>query len=358
MIEERRKTRQIMVGDVPVGGSAPVAVQSMTSTKTRDLAATIFQIEGLKRAGCEIVRVAVPGEEDAKSLAAIVEFSAMPVIADIHFDYRMALASLAAGAHALRINPGNIGGAKRVRIVVKEAKKRGVPLRVGVNAGSLEKEILEKHGSPTPEALVESALRQVELLESMEFHDFKLSIKSSDVLKTVEAYRLLSHEVDYPLHVGLTEAGGVLGGSVKSALAIGLLLKEGIGDTIRVSLTGDPVKEVTAAWAILGGLNIRRRGVDLISCPTCGRAEVDIESMVAEAEKRLVSIAAPIKVAIMGCVVNGPGEAREADIGIACGRGRGALFIRGEVVETLAEEGLLERLFEEIERLTREKVVR
>jgi len=349
----RKKTRQIMVGPVPVGAGAPIAVQSMTNTPTQDVAATVSQIERLQTAGCEIIRVAVPDLEAARAIAAIKQKIAIPLIADIHFDHRLALAAVRFGADALRINPGNIGSAAKVKAVVDCAKDAGIPIRIGVNSGSLEKDILNKFNGVTPEAMVASALRNIELLASLDFHQLKISIKASDVARTVAAYRLLSAQTDLPLHVGVTEAGTLYSGIVKSALGIGTLLAEGIGDTIRVSLTRDPVEEVRVGYEILKALGIRQRGPEIISCPTCGRCNIDLFDIVAKVEEALAATAAPIKIAIMGCVVNGPGEAREADIGIAGGDGTGILFRKGKVVRKFAQEKLVEVLMAEVDHYER-----
>ncbi len=337
------QSRQIQVGSVAIGGGAPVVVQSMTNTDTRDWQATVDQIRRLEEAGCELVRVAVLDQEAVEQLPQIKSAIGIPLIADIHFDHRLALGALRAGVDGLRLNPGNIGGADRVRTVVKAARERQVPIRIGVNSGSLEKELLAEHGRPTPEAMVASALRHIRLLEDHDFDLIKVSLKSSDVLDTIRAYRLLAAQVDYPLHLGITEAGTLVDGAIKSALGIGILLFEGIGDTIRVSLTRDPADEIPVAYSILRGLKLRERGVELISCPTCGRTEIDLIPLVEEADRLLRKVRTPIKVAIMGCVVNGPGEAREADVGIAGGRGKGLLFKKGERIETLAETDLLTR---------------
>lgn len=354
----RRVSRQIHVGNVPVGGTAPVVVQSMTNTDTRDVPSTVAQIHRLVAAGCEIVRVAVPNAEAVEALAQIKKAVAVPIIADIHFDYRLALGALKAGADGLRINPGNIGDRDRVRRVAHEARDRGVPIRIGVNSGSVEKDLLAKYGGPTAEAMVESALRHMDFVASCGLTAFKVSLKSSDVLTTVEAYRRLAHLSDVPLHLGVTEAGPVVLGAVKSALGIGLLLAEGIGDTIRVSVTADPEEELPVAYGILRSLGLRRRGVELISCPTCGRTEWNLMEVVQAVERRLRHVAAPLKVAVMGCAVNGPGEAREADVGIAGGRGQGILFKKGQLVEKVPEDKVLERLLDEIEAMTGECVLR
>ena len=346
----RKKTKQISIGGVKIGGGAPIAVQSMTNTFTHDVAATVAQIRRLEAVGCEIARVAVPDQGAAEAIISIKKGISIPLIADIHFDYRLALRSMEAGADALRINPGNIGTAKKVKAVAKEAKERGIPIRVGVNAGSLEKDLLKKYNGVTPQGMVESALRHLELLRSFDFHDIKVSIKASDVLRTVEAYRLLSSQTDLPLHVGVTEAGSLVSGTVKSALGIGILLAEGIGDTIRVSLTRDPVDEIRVGYEILKALKIRQRGPEIISCPTCGRCDIDLVELVERLESTLLTRTTPVRLAVMGCVVNGPGEAREADIGIAGGKGHGVLFKKGKVVRKVREDRLAEVLLEEVEK--------
>lgn len=352
----RRKTRRIHIGDVPIGDGAPIAVQSMTNTDTRDWEATVRQIRRLEERGCEIVRVAVPDEEAAAQLSRIKKAIRIPLIADIHFDHRLALKAIEAGVDGLRINPGNIGGPDRVKKVVKAAQERQIPIRIGVNSGSLEKELLTRYGRPTAEAMVESALKHVELLEERGFELIKISLKSSDVLDTVDAYRLLADRTDYPLHLGITEAGTILNGAIKSAIGMGTLLQEGIGDTIRVSITADPEEEIPIAYGILRALKLRKRGVELISCPTCGRTEIDLIPLVDQVERMLRVVKTPITVAVMGCVVNGPGEAREADVGIAGGRGKGVIFRKGELLESVAEEQLLGRLLTEIEKMTGEKI--
>jgi (E)-4-hydroxy-3-methylbut-2-enyl-diphosphate synthase len=346
---KRKKTRPIMIGDVKVGGLAPITVQSMTNTYTQDVSATVSQIKRLEAAGCEIVRVAVPDQEAATAISRIKEKIDIPLIADIHFNYRLAIASARAGADGLRINPGNIGSEKKVKAVVDCAKEYNIPIRIGVNSGSLEKKILKKYNGVTAEAMVESALRNIELLETLDFHSIKVSLKASDVPRTVEAYRLLSKKSDRPLHVGVTEAGGLYSGVVKSALGIGTLLAEGIGDTIRVSLTRDPVEEVRVGYEILKSLEIRQHGPDIISCPTCGRCNIDLFGITESVEKALLLKSVPIRLAIMGCVVNGPGEAREADIGVAGGDGIGILFKRGKVIRKFSQDKLVEVLLDEIE---------
>jgi (E)-4-hydroxy-3-methylbut-2-enyl-diphosphate synthase len=345
---KRKKTRQIAVGSVKIGGSAPISVQSMTNTSTQDIAATVAQIVRLQEAGCEIVRVAVPDQEAAAALVEITKQIDIPLIADIHFNYRLAIAAAKAGADGLRLNPGNIGGLKKVKAVVDCAKDFNIPIRIGVNSGSLEKDILKKYNGVTPAAMVESGLRHVEILESLDFHQIKISLKASDVQRTVEAYRLLSAKTDLPLHVGVTEAGALYSGIVKSALGIGMLLFEGIGDTIRVSLTRDPVEEVRVGFEILKALDIRRRGPEIIACPTCGRCNIDLFDIVERVEKALMTTAEPLKIAIMGCVVNGPGEAREVDIGIAGGDGNGVLFKKGKVVKKFSQDKLVDVLLHEV----------
>ncbi len=352
----RKQTRQLKLGSVRIGGGAPIVVQSMTNTDTRDVEATLGQIKRLHDAGCEIVRVAVPDETAARALRAIHDASLIPVIADIHFDYRLALMALEAGLEGLRINPGNIGERKNVEKVVDAAKARGAVIRVGVNSGSVEKRLLEQYGGPTPQAMVESALGHVRILEEHGFYDTKISIKSSSVLNTIECYRLLSQRCDYPLHLGVTEAGGVLRGAIKSSVGMGVLLSEGIGDTLRVSLTAAPEEEMTVAWELLRALGLRQRGPEIISCPTCGRTEIDLIGLAQEVERRLRTENAPIKVAVMGCVVNGPGEAREADLGMAGGRDKGIIFRKGEVIRSVrGQEALLAAFMEELDKLLVER---
>ncbi len=351
----RKRTRQIKVGDVTIGGDAPVRVQSMTSTDTRDVRETLNQIGRLADAGCEIVRVAVPDMDAVDSLKKIVRESPVPIIADIHFHHRLAIESIKAGAGGIRINPGNIGGKDRVREVVEVARDHGVPIRVGVNSGSVERDLLEKYGYPSPEAMVESAVRHVRMLEEMDFFDIKISIKSSRVLDTIEANRLLSQRVEYPLHLGVTEAGPMPEGAVKSAIGLGVLLAEGIGDTIRVSLTDDPVKEVEVAYEILKSLNLRTRGVNIISCPTCGRIEIDVISLTREVKERLKEITAPITVAILGCVVNGPGEAAEADVALAGGKHQGLIYVKGKIRKKVREEDMVEELYRTVKEYLKEE---
>ncbi|MFA5073110.1 MAG: flavodoxin-dependent (E)-4-hydroxy-3-methylbut-2-enyl-diphosphate synthase [Nitrospirota bacterium] len=349
----RKKTRQITLGNLKIGGDAPVVVQSMCNTNTRDIEATVGQISRLEQAGCEAVRVAVPDNQAAESLGVIRKQIKIPLIADIHFDHRLALEAAKQGVAGLRINPGNIGGEKNVREVVHACKDKGIPIRIGVNAGSLEKHLLEQYGHPTPEAIVESAFGHIRMLEDQNFTHLKVSLKASDVLTTIQAYRLFSSKSDYPLHIGISEAGTLFSGTIKSSVGLGILLSEGIGDTLRVSLTADPVEEVRVAYEILKSLKIRQRGVTVISCPTCGRTEIDIINLAREVEERLAHITEPLVVAVMGCVVNGPGEAREADVGIAGGKKVGLLFKHGEVIGKFSETELADVLVKEVERLVK-----
>lgn len=348
---ERKTTRKVKVGNVYVGGNSKVSVQSMTNTDTRDVEKTLSQIEDLEKAGCDIVRCAVPDMKAAEAIKEITEKSNIPVVADIHFDYRLALECIKNGISALRINPGNIGDLERVKILAKAAKEKNIPIRVGVNSGSLKKEILEKYGKVCPEALVESALEHVNLLEENDFKDIVISIKSSNVVDMIESYKLISQKVSYPLHLGVTEAGTLFSGTIKSSIGIGSLLQQGIGDTIRVSITGDPVEEVRIGRQILKSLGLLNEGVEIISCPTCGRTQIDLISIAKEVEKRLEGLRKNIKVAIMGCVVNGPGEAREADIGIAGGKGEGIIFKKGEIIRKVKEEDIIDELIKEIENM-------
>jgi (E)-4-hydroxy-3-methylbut-2-enyl-diphosphate synthase len=351
---ERKKTHQISIGSVKVGGKTPISVQSMTKTDTRDIRKTVRQIRRLEEAGCEIIRVAVVDEKAARAIAEIKKKIQIPLIADIHFHPQLALMAMASGADGLRINPGNIGGRDRLKPIVTEARDRSIPIRIGVNSGSLEKDLLKRFGGATPEAMVSSALRTIEWMEDLGFDLIKISLKASDVLRTAKAYRLFSNKSDYPLHLGVTEAGKGSGAIVKSSIGIGLLLSEGIGDTLRVSLTGDPIEEIRVGYAILRALDIRKRGVEIISCPTCGRCEVDLTRLVAKVERGVKKISAPLSVAIMGCVVNGPGEAKEADIGIAGGKGVGVLFKKGEVVRKVKEKDFASVLLSEIQEMTGE----
>ena len=348
----RKQTRQIHVGSVPIGGGSPIAVQSMTNTDTRDVSSTVDQIEQLFEAGCEIVRLAVPDTEAVDAFKQIKSRVQPPLIGDIHFDHRLAVAVLKAGADGLRINPGNIGARKQIEKVINEAGARNIPIRLGINAGSLPKKILQKYGHPTPEAMVESALEYIGLFEDLGFENMKISLKSSHVLDTIGAYEQLSQKVDYPLHLGVTEAGTLISGTVKSAIGIGILLSKGIGDTFRVSLSREPVEEVKVAYEILRALDIRHRGPEIISCPTCGRCDIDLFNIVDKVERALSGIKSAPKVAIMGCVVNGPGEAKQADLGIAGGRGHGILFKKGQRVKKIPEKELAKVLIEEVKKMT------
>ncbi len=344
----RRQSRKIELGKVTIGGQAPISVQSMTNTDTRDVMATVAQVKRLEQVGCELVRVAVPDETAAKQLTAIKKAITIPLIADIHFNYRLALIAVEQGVDGLRLNPGNIGTSSRVREVVAACREHAIPIRIGVNGGSLEKEVVESYGY-TPEALFESALGHVRLLEDENFDLIKISLKSSDVMATLAAYRLLAKKVDYPFHIGITEAGTMLRGAIKSAAGLALLLGEGLGDTLRVSLTAAPEEEIFVAFEILKSLGLRQRGIELISCPTCGRTEVELIKLADEVEKALAHIKEPLKIAVMGCVVNGPGEARHADFGIAGGKGVGLLFRQGEVLGKLPESELVKALVDEVE---------
>ena len=344
-------TKQILVGGVPVGGNAPIPIQSMCNTRTDDVAATVAQIKRLEAAGCEFIRVAVPDMAAARAVGAIREQISIPLVVDIHFDYRLALEAVAAGADKVRINPGNIGAPERVKAVAQACRVRGVPIRIGVNGGSLEKPLLAKYGGVTPEALVESAFGHIELLHRYDFDDICVSLKSSDVRTTMAAYRLMSEKSDYPLHLGVTETGTLRMGTIKSAIGIGGLLSFGIGDTIRVSLSADPVEEVSAARDILKALGIRRDGPNLISCPTCGRTRIDLIRLAQEVEQRLEHVQKPLTVAVMGCVVNGPGEAASADVGIAGGDGVGLLFRKGEIVKKVPQDQLVDELFSLIDEI-------
>jgi (E)-4-hydroxy-3-methylbut-2-enyl-diphosphate synthase len=352
--KKRKRTKALYVGSVKIGGGAPVTVQSMTSTDTRDVKATIRQIRALESCGCEIVRLAVPDEEALEAFGVIRKAVEIPLIADIHFNYRLAIGALEKGAQGIRINPGNLRR-DRIREIVKAAAGRKAVIRIGVNSGSLQRDILARHGGPTPEALVESALSNIAFLEDLGFTAIKVSLKSSDVPTMVRAYRLVSKKTPYPLHLGVTEAGGVLGSAVKSSVGIGLLLSEGIGDTIRVSVTGDPVDEVRIAYGILRALGLRQRGPDIVSCPTCGRCEIDLVGLVNKVEKRLAGMKEPFKIALMGCAVNGPGEASEADVGIAGGKGSGLLFKKGRVIRKVREKDFISALMDEIEKMTAER---
>ena len=351
---KRRKTRTVWVGNVPVGSSHPIAVQSMTNTFTEDVDTTVAQIKELERVGCEIVRVAVPSVRAAESLVEIKRRISIPLIADIHFDYKLALLSIENGADCIRINPGNIGERWKVKEIVKLASERNISIRVGVNSGSIPKEILKKYGAPTPQALYETALNYAKMFEDWGFTNLKFSLKGSDVRTTVISNELFASETDYPIHIGITEAGTLLSGAVKSAVGVGILLFKGIGDTVRISLSTSPKEEVKVAYKILGALELRKRGVEVISCPTCGRCLVDVETLAEEVEKRLEHIEKPIKVAVMGCAVNGPGEAKFADVGIAGAGNYFILFVGGKVIDRLSQEEALKRLVEEVERIAGE----
>jgi (E)-4-hydroxy-3-methylbut-2-enyl-diphosphate synthase len=350
----RRKTRKLRLGDIQIGGESPITVQSMANTKTKDIQKTVEQIRCLEEAGCEIIRVAVPDMESALAISKIKKHINIPLVADIQFDYKLAIESVKHGADGLRINPGNIGDIHRIKEVVDIAKNRHVPIRIGVNSGSLEKDLLSKHGGPTPQALVESALRHVRILEDMDFYDIVISLKSSDVYFTVKAYELISRKVDYPLHLGVTEAGTLFTGTVKSSVGLGILLYEGIGDTIRVSLTGDPIEEVRAGYDILKSLGLRQSGINLISCPTCARTEIDLVRIATQVEEKLKHIKKPIKIAVMGCAVNGPGEAKEADIGLAGGRKKAVIFKKGQILKTVSEDDAVSELLNEVEKMVKE----
>ena len=351
----RKNTKVINVGSVKIGGNNPIVVQSMTNTKTYDINSTVKQIAALAEAGCDIVRVAVPKMEDAEALVAIKKQISLPLIADIHFDYRLALKALEAGVDGLRLNPGNIGKKEYVKAVVTAAKERNVPIRIGVNAGSLDQKILLKYGGITAEGMVESALEHIRILEENNFDNIKISLKAHDVPLTIAAYKLMADTVNYPLHLGITEAGTIKSGIIKSAVGIGALLAQGIGDTFRISLTGDPLEEVKVANEILKALDLREYGPVMISCPTCGRCNIDLAKIANEVEILLANIKKPIKVAVMGCVVNGPGEAKSADVGIAGGKGQGLVFRHGEIVRTVSEEKLVAELFKEINKIVNEE---
>ena len=344
----RDQTKKIQIGNVCIGGGCPVAIQSMTNTKTEDVESTVKQIQALEKAGCEIIRCAVPTMEAAEALAKIKEQIQIPLVADIHVDYRLAIAAIENGADKIRINPGNIGDESRVKAVVDKAKEYGIPIRVGVNSGSLEKNLVEKYGGVTAQGLVESAMDKVHLIEKMGYDNLVVSIKSSDVMMCVKAHELIVSECPYPLHVGITESGTLLAGNIKSSIGLGLILNQGIGDTIRVSLTGDPVEEIKSAKLILKTLGLRKGGIEVVSCPTCGRTKIDLIGLANQVEQMVADIPLDIKVAVMGCVVNGPGEAKEADIGIAGGIGEGLLIKKGEVVKKVKEDQLLETLRQEL----------
>lgn len=348
---KRKETIRIKIGNLFLGGDAPITIQSMTNTDTRNIDATIKQIKELEKAGCDIVRCAVPDMEAAKAIKNIVREISIPLVADIHFDYKLAIESIKNGISALRINPGNIGEKSRVELLAKQCKEKGIPIRVGVNSGSLEKDILDKYGYPSEEALCESALRHIEILDSCNFNDIVISLKSSNVSKMIESYRLISNKCNYPLHLGVTESGTLWRGTIKSSIGIGTLLSEGIGDTIRVSLTGNPVEEVRVGKEILKATGHLKEGVEFISCPTCGRTQIDLIKIAEEVESKLSTMNKNIKVAVMGCIVNGPGEAKEADIGIAGGNGEGLIFKKGIIVKKVKENELVNELFKEIENM-------
>lgn len=350
MSYKRRLSKEVSVGSLKIGGNNPISIQSMTNTDTRDAKATIAQIKKLEEVGCDVVRVAVPDMEAAKNIGEIKSNVNIPVIADIHFDYRLALESIDQGVDGVRINPGNIGNIDRVKMVVNKCKENNLKIRIGVNGGSLEKDLLEKYGSATAEALVESALRHVKILEDLEFYNIVISLKSSDIYKTIDAYELISKKVDYPLHIGITESGSVKKGTIKSSIGVGALLLKGIGDTIRISLTGDPTEEVIVGKEILRSLDLLNDKIKVVSCPTCGRCNIDLISVVNEVEDKISKIDKDITVAIMGCAVNGPGEAKEADIGIAGGKGEGLLFKKGEIVRKIKGDNLVEELLSEIDK--------
>ncbi len=346
---DRKNTRTVRIGDRVIGGGNPILIQSMTNTKTQDVEATVAQILALEKAGCEIVRCTVPDEEAAKAIGEIKKQIHIPLVADIHFDYRMAILAMENGADKIRINPGNIGDADKVKQVVDVAKAREIPIRVGVNSGSLEKHLVEKYGGVTAEGLVESALDKVKMIEDMGYDNLVISIKSSDVMMCVKAHELLAQKMDYPLHVGITESGTVRSGSIKSAIGLGLILNQGIGDTIRVSLTGDPCEEIGAARLILRTLGLRKGGIEVVSCPTCGRTQIDLISLATKVEELVKDYPLDIKVAVMGCVVNGPGEAKEADLGICGGKGEGLLIRDGEIIRKVPESELLSALKQELD---------
>jgi (E)-4-hydroxy-3-methylbut-2-enyl-diphosphate synthase len=347
-MKSRRNTRPVQAGNITIGGNSPIPVQSMTTTDTRDRQATLGQITALAEAGCEIIRLAVPDQEAADNLAYFVANSLPPLVADIHFDYRLALTAIQAGISKLRINPGNIGGGDRVRLLAAKAKERGIPIRIGVNAGSLEKDLLEKYHGPTPAAMAESALSHIRLLEEVNFEDIVISLKASSVPVTIEAYQILAAQCQYPLHIGITEAGTWYKGSIRSAIGLGILLWEGIGDTLRVSLTGDPLREVQAGQEILQAMDLRRFGVTVLSCPTCGRCRINLEVLALQVEELTAGIKKPLKIAVMGCAVNGPGEAREADLGVAGGKGEGIIFRKGEIIKKVPESEIISALKEEL----------
>ena len=354
---QREQTKVVQIGDRKIGGGNPIAIQSLTNTKTEDIDATVKQILALEQAGCDIIRCAVPTMEAAKALAKIKQQIHIPLVADIHFDYRLAIAAMENGADKIRINPGNIGSKERVQAVVDTAKERNIPIRVGVNSGSLEKEIVEKYGQVTAEGLVESALDKVAMIEEMGYDNLVISIKSSDVLMCIKAHELIAKQTNYPLHVGVTESGSLIAGNIKSAIGLGNILYQGIGDTIRVSLTGDPVEEIRSAKLILKSLGLRKGGVTVVSCPTCGRTQIDLIGLAGKVEKMVSDLDLDIKVAVMGCVVNGPGEAKEADLGIAGGIGEGLLIKKGEVIAKVPEDQLLDALKTELDKIAKKRKV-
>lgn len=351
----RRKTRPLKIGSVPVGGGSPVTVQSMTNTDTRNIKATTEQINRLAEAGCEIIRCAVPDPESAACLSEIKEQISIPLVADIHFDYRLALKAAEQGVDGLRINPGNIGGENRIKKVVSAARAANLPIRIGVNSGSLSRDILQEHGGPTPEAMVESAVQNIKILENEGFYDIILSLKSTSIWTTLLSYRLAAHQIDYPFHIGITEAGSGPEGIVKSASGLGALLSQGYGDTLRVSLTGDPLQEVITGWQVLQSMGLRQRGPQVISCPTCGRTGVDLPVLTEKVKELLSDVKPPLTVAVMGCEVNGPGEARSADIGIAAGKKEGIIFKKGQKIKKVPEEELISALKEEIEKMIKNR---
>jgi len=345
---ERRKTRSIRVGNLEIGGNAPISVQSMTNTDTKNISDTVSQIKRMEKEGCELVRVAVPDLESCYSLPLIKKEINIPLVADIHYDYKLALKSIELGVDGLRINPGNIKNVEKLKLIIKSAKEKKLPIRFGINSGSLDKNILKIHKKITPEALIESAKNIIKILEEVDYHNVKFSIKSTDVISTIEANNIFSSKYDYPLHLGITEAGPPFSGIIKSSVGIGSLLFQGIGDTIRVSLTGDPVKEIKVGYEILKALHLRQRGPNLISCPTCGRCKVDLDKIVTKVEKLICHIDKPLTIAVMGCMVNGPGEAREADIGIAFDKEKGVLFKKGKIIAESSDKIIIKRLLEEI----------
>jgi len=347
-MHKRRKTRSIRVGNLEIGGNAPISVQSMTNTDTKNISDTVSQVKKMEKEGCELVRVAVPDLESCYSLPLIKKEINIPLVADIHYDYKLALKSIELGVDGLRINPGNIKNVEKLKLIIRSAKERNLPIRFGINSGSLDKNILKIYKKITPEALIESAKNIIKILEKVDYHNVKFSIKSTDVISTIEANNIFSSKYDYPLHLGITEAGPPFSGIIKSSVGIGSLLFQGIGDTIRVSLTGDPVKEIKVGYEILKALHLRQRGPNLISCPTCGRCKVDLDKIVAKVEKQICNIDKPLTIAVMGCMVNGPGEAREADIGVAFNKEKGVLFKKGKIIAESSDKIIIKRLLEEI----------